>query len=133
MVQIRKTDEQPPRVAIYDVISALTGLSSNHAGKAYRDLAARYPEVHSLGVNFKFTGRGQRGLNCFLLEPRSPAPKPRRRRREAPPRPPARESLSAEGAIGGAFKARAKARASRNTDVPYTARIVRVDGNNPQG
>ena len=34
----------------------------------------------------------------------------RRRRREAPPRPTARKSLSAEGAIGGARKARTKAR-----------------------
>ena len=60
--------------------------------------------------------------NCFLLKPRSPAPKPRRRRREAPPRPTARKSLSAKGAIGGAFKARIKARVSKSTDIPCTLR-----------
>ena len=32
-------------------------------------------------------------------------------------------SLSAEGAIGGAFKARTKARANKNTDIPYTVEI----------
>ena len=57
---IRKTDENPPRVAIYDVISAVTGLNGNHAGKAYRDVATRYHEVHSIGVHFRFPGRGQR-------------------------------------------------------------------------
>ena len=59
-VQIRKTDRNPPQASIYDVISAVTGLNGNHAGKAYRDRTARYPEVHSVGVNFRFPGRGQR-------------------------------------------------------------------------
>ena len=59
-VHIRKTKELPPRVSIYDVIAAVTGLTGNHAGKAYRDLAMRYSEVHSIGVNFRFPGRGQR-------------------------------------------------------------------------
>jgi hypothetical protein len=58
--QVRKTAEQPPRLAVYDVISAVTGMTGNHAGEAYRDLAARFPEVHGNGVNFKFPGRGQR-------------------------------------------------------------------------
>ena len=57
---IRKTGETPPRVSIYDVVSAITGMDGNHAGKAYRDLSVQYPEVHSRGVNFKFPGRGQR-------------------------------------------------------------------------
>ena len=60
VVQIRKTDRNPLQASIYDVISAVTSLNSNHAGKAYRDLTARYPEVHSVGVNFRFPGRGQR-------------------------------------------------------------------------
>ena len=59
-MRIRRTEQNPPQASIYDVISALTGLNGNHAGKAYRDLTARYPEVHSLGVNFRFPGRGQR-------------------------------------------------------------------------
>ena len=60
VAHIRKTDEEPPRAAVYDVISTITGMSVNHAGKAYRDLVARHPEVHSMGVNFRFPGRGQR-------------------------------------------------------------------------
>ena len=58
--QLRKTDTVPPRVSIYDVIAAVTGMDGNHAGKVYRDLVADFPEVHSVGVNFKFPGRGQR-------------------------------------------------------------------------
>ena len=54
---IRKTGETPRRVSIYDVVSAMTGMDGNHAGKAYRDLSTDYPEVHSLGENFKFPGR----------------------------------------------------------------------------
>ena len=60
VAHIRKTEEEPPRAAIYDVIAAVTGLTVNHAGKAYRDLVARHPEVHSMGMNFRFPGRGQR-------------------------------------------------------------------------
>ena len=52
-------DTDPRRVSIYAVISAETGVDGNHAGKAYHDLVADIPEVHSVGVNFKFPGRGQ--------------------------------------------------------------------------
>ena len=62
VTQIRKTDSEPPCVSVYDVISAVTGMNGNHAGKAYRDLVARYPDVHSVGVNVKFPdSRGQKG------------------------------------------------------------------------
>ena len=57
---IRKTNETPPRVSIYDVVSAITGMDGNHAGNAYRDFPIHYSEVHSRGMNFKFPGRGQR-------------------------------------------------------------------------
>ena len=49
-------DTDPRRVSIYAVISAETGVDGNHAGKAYHDLVADFPEVHSVGVNFKFPG-----------------------------------------------------------------------------
>ena len=52
-------DTDPRRVSIYAVISAVTGVDGNHAGKAYHDLVADFPEVHSVGVNFKSPGRGQ--------------------------------------------------------------------------
>ena len=58
VAHIRKTNEAPPRAAVYDVIAAVTGMNGNHAGKAYRDLVARHPEVHSIGVNFRFPGKG---------------------------------------------------------------------------
>ena len=59
VAHIRKTEEELLRAAIYDVIAAVTSMSVNYAGKAYRDLVARHPEVHSIGVNFRFSGRGQ--------------------------------------------------------------------------
>ena len=56
MKQIRKTDENP------HVISAATGMNSNHATKAYRDLVARHPDVNSVGVHVKFPdARGRKG------------------------------------------------------------------------
>ena len=53
-MRIRRKDQNPPQASIYDVIPAVTGLNGNRAGKAYRDLTAMYPEVHSPGVNFRF-------------------------------------------------------------------------------
>ena len=70
VVHIRKTKERPPRASIYDVIAAVAGLTGNHAGKAYRDLATRFSEVHSIGVNFRFPGRGQKDTPvCEVLNP----------------------------------------------------------------
>ena len=57
---IRKTDETPPRISIIDVISAITGKNTNHAGFQLRRLFARYPEVNTICVNLKFPGPGQR-------------------------------------------------------------------------
>ena len=58
VARIRKTNEASPRAAVYDVIGAVTGMNGNPAAKAYRDLVARHPEVHSIGVNFRFSGKG---------------------------------------------------------------------------
>ena len=49
--------------------------------------------------------------------------RPARRRREAPPRPTARKSLSAEGAIVLISWTPTAARSSRNTDISCTVRI----------
>ena len=54
-----KGQDTDPRHVSIDVISAVTGMDGNHAGKAYHDLVADFPEVHSVGVNFKSPGRGQ--------------------------------------------------------------------------
>jgi hypothetical protein len=52
--------EQPPRVSVYDVISAMTGLDGNNAGRAYRDLVARFTQVQCVPLNLKLPGKGQR-------------------------------------------------------------------------
>ena len=62
IVRIRKTAETPPRVSVIDVISAITGKDTNHAGEQLRRLVARYPDVNSNCVNVKFPdARGRRG------------------------------------------------------------------------
>ena len=56
---IRKTAEDPPRVSVLDVISAVTG-DSNNASHIHSRLQEQFPEVQSGSTNFKFPGRGQR-------------------------------------------------------------------------
>ena len=57
---IRKTAEDPPRVSVLDVISAVTGLDTNHASTYYTRLQEQFPEVATNCGNFRFPGRGQR-------------------------------------------------------------------------
>ena len=59
-VQIRKTDETPPRVSVIDTIAAITGRNANRSAEAIRELGDRYPEVNGNIVNLKFPGRRQR-------------------------------------------------------------------------
>ena len=59
-VQIRKTNETPPRVSVIDTIAAVTGRNANRSGEAIRELGDRYPEVNGNIVNLKFPGRRQR-------------------------------------------------------------------------
>ena len=56
---IRKTAEDPPRVSVLDVISAVTG-DANNSSHVYTRLREQFPEVQSGGTDFKFPGRGQR-------------------------------------------------------------------------
>ena len=58
--QIRKTAEDPPRVAVYDVLQAVTGCSAKDCTHIYARVLAGYPEVLAGCQNFKFSGRGQR-------------------------------------------------------------------------
>ena len=60
LVHIRKTSETPPRVSVLDVIGAITGKNSEDSSKAYRRLIERFPEVGTVGPDFKFAGQGQR-------------------------------------------------------------------------
>ena len=44
-VQIRKTNETPPRISIIDVAIAVTGKTRHDAAQDYRRLMNQYPEV----------------------------------------------------------------------------------------
>lgn len=57
--QIRKTDESPPRVSIYDVLGLITGYAPNNCVNLWQRLGRYYPEVTALSSTFKFSGRGQ--------------------------------------------------------------------------
>ena len=60
MVQIRKTDEKPPRVSIIDVTMAVCGGSQHDAARDLRRLSDQYPEMGPNWSHLKFKGRGQR-------------------------------------------------------------------------
>ena len=61
-LQIRKTDETPPRVSVIDVVSAITGKDARHAAEQLRCLIAQYPDVDSNCVHVKFPdARGRKG------------------------------------------------------------------------
>ena len=57
---IRKTDETPPRISIIDVITAITGTTTNYAAQQLRRLEDQYPEVGANCTLLKFPGRRQR-------------------------------------------------------------------------
>ena len=60
LVQIRKTDEAPPRASVIAVIAALTGKNANHSAECLRELTQRYQEINDKIADFKFSGQGQR-------------------------------------------------------------------------
>jgi hypothetical protein len=67
-VHIRKTDEDPPRISIIDVIAAVTGKDKNHAAEDLRRLAARHPDINANCVNVKFRdSRGRHGQKDTLV------------------------------------------------------------------
>ena len=57
---IRKTAEDPPRVSVLDVISAVTGLDSSNSATVYGRLREQFPEIATRISIIKFPGRGQR-------------------------------------------------------------------------
>ena len=56
--QIRKTSENPPRISVYDTITALTGVRNPR--DSWADLQMSFPEVVGNTDYFKFPGQGQR-------------------------------------------------------------------------
>ena len=60
--QLRKTDEQPPRISIIDVAALITGKDKNQAAEDFRRITARYPDVKANCFDVKFRdSRGRRG------------------------------------------------------------------------
>ena len=57
---IRKTDDVPARLSVYDLIAAVIGRENNQSCKYYTRLCEGNPEVVPLCHNFKFVGQGQR-------------------------------------------------------------------------
>ena len=60
VAQIRKTDENPPRISIIDVIATMSGKDKNQAAEDLRRISTGHPEVKAICFDFKFPGRGQR-------------------------------------------------------------------------
>jgi len=58
VLQIRKTDDSPPRVSVIDTIRSFTGVQQ--PDWTWRQLKNAHPEVHGLTTDFKFEGQGQK-------------------------------------------------------------------------
>jgi hypothetical protein len=56
--RLRKTNEKPPRVAVFDVIAAILG-ESNNPRTTFQRLSKLYPEAVARCDTFKFPGQGQ--------------------------------------------------------------------------
>ena len=57
---IRKTAENPPRASVLDTIQAITKQTKDNCYKVWERLQEHFPEVRTLGQDFKFSGQGQR-------------------------------------------------------------------------
>ncbi len=57
--QIRKTAEDPPRGAVYDVLQVVTGCPAYTCSTRWKRLQESFPDVSTSCANFKFSGRGQ--------------------------------------------------------------------------
>ena len=57
--RIRKTLEDPPRVAVYDVLQVVTGCPAYNCSTRWKRLQDSFPDVSTSCANFKFSGKGQ--------------------------------------------------------------------------
>ena len=55
---IRKTSEDPPRVSVLDVISAVTGLDSSNSASYFNRFGEQFPEVSASCNPYKYQGGG---------------------------------------------------------------------------
>ena len=94
-VQIRKTDETPPRAAVIDVAALITGKNHDAAVQDFRRMSRRYPGVSAKCIDVKFPDshgrRGQRStkvtdakgiVDIFMLLPGRRAARVRRQAAE---------------------------------------------------
>ena len=60
VVQVRKTNETPPRISVIDVATLVTGKSASNAARDVAFVRDRHPEVSQKLSHFLFPGQGQR-------------------------------------------------------------------------
>ncbi len=58
--KIRKTDENPPRIAVLDLISVMTNQTVSNSSVTFSRLCVYFPEVKDITTYHKFKGRGQK-------------------------------------------------------------------------
>ena len=56
---VRRTDEEPPKLSVYDLIISVTGQTANAARKTFKQTIISFPDINSMYCKFKFKGRGQ--------------------------------------------------------------------------
>ena len=59
-VQVRKTDETPPRISVIDVATLVTGKNARNAARDGGFVRDRHPEVSQKLSHFLVLGQGQR-------------------------------------------------------------------------
>ena len=67
--RLRKTDENPPRLSIVDVIMAMTGHTQTSAAKDLRKLVEQYPEM-ATRIDFNYKFKGERGRKSAVADVR---------------------------------------------------------------
>ena len=85
VAQIRKTDENPPRISIIDVIATISGKDKNQAAEDLRRISAGHPEVKAICFDFKFPGRSRAGPRLGQAGRRLQASRPGRSEHRALP------------------------------------------------
>ena len=57
-VQIRKTNDSPPRISVIDVVEAITGQVKSNAGVMLNRVKESDLEVYTNCINYRFPGPG---------------------------------------------------------------------------